>query len=84
MPVIGAKGEVYVVWAGPKGLVFKKSLDGGLSFGKDKVIGAMPGGWDIDICRAPASAPITLSLPKVKPPSSDFLKTNPFGPAQTT
>jgi len=49
VPVVGAKGEVYVVWAGPKGLVFKKSLDGGLSFGKDKVIGAMPGGWDINV-----------------------------------
>src|ERR1700716_2008601 len=27
---------------------------------------------------------ITLSLPKVRPPSSDFLKIRPSGPAQTT
>jgi hypothetical protein len=49
VPAVGAKGEVYIVWAGPQGLIFKKSLDGGLSFGKDKLIGAMPGGWDIEI-----------------------------------
>jgi hypothetical protein len=46
VPAVGPKGEVYVVWAGPLGLVFKKSLDGGLTFGKDKAIGLMPGGWD--------------------------------------
>ncbi|HEX8890277.1 MAG TPA: sialidase family protein [Pyrinomonadaceae bacterium] len=46
VPAIGPKGEVYVVWAGPLGLVFDKSLDGGLTFGKDKVIGQIPGGWD--------------------------------------
>src|ERR1043165_5126871 len=46
VPAVGPNGEVYVVWAGPLGLVFDKSLDGGLTFGKDKVIGNMPGGWD--------------------------------------
>ena len=46
VPAVGSKGEVYVVWAGPLGLVFDKSTDGGLTFGKDKVIGQMPGGWD--------------------------------------
>jgi hypothetical protein len=40
---------VYLVWAGPLGLIFKKSLDGGLTFGKDKVIGQMPGGWDFSV-----------------------------------
>ena len=37
------------MWAGPLGLVFDKSTDGGLTFGKDKVIGDMPGGWDFEI-----------------------------------
>jgi hypothetical protein len=46
VPAVGPKGEVYVVWAGSSGLVFDKSTDGGLTFGKDKVIGQMPGGWD--------------------------------------
>ncbi len=45
----GLKGEVYLVWAGPQGLYFDKSLDGGATFGKDKIIAALPGGWDIDI-----------------------------------
>jgi hypothetical protein len=46
VPAVGPKGEVYVVWAGSSGLVLDKSTDGGLTFGKDKVIGQMPGGWD--------------------------------------
>ena len=49
VPAVGPNGEVYIVWAGPLGLVFDKSMDGGLSFGKDKVIGDMPGGWDFEI-----------------------------------
>lgn len=49
VPAIGPKGEVYVVWAGPKGLVFDRSLDGGWTFGRDRVIAQNPGGWDIDI-----------------------------------
>jgi BNR/Asp-box repeat protein len=49
VPAVGPHGEVYVVWAGPLGLVFDKSLDGGLTFGKDKVIGEIPGGWDFSI-----------------------------------
>jgi hypothetical protein len=49
VPAVGPKGEVYVVWAGPLGLVFKKSLDGGLTFGNDKVSGQMPGGWDFSV-----------------------------------
>ena len=49
VPAVGPNGEVYVVWAGPLGLVFDKSTDGGLTFGKDKVIGDFPGGWDFSI-----------------------------------
>jgi hypothetical protein len=45
----GTKGETYVIWAGPKGLYFDKSLDGGWTFGDDKIIGEMPGGWDMEI-----------------------------------
>lgn len=45
----GVKGEVYLVWAGPKGLYFDKSLDGGVTFGKDKIISEMPGGWDFEM-----------------------------------
>src|SRR6266480_717542 len=49
VPAVGPKGEVYVVWAGPLGLVFKKSLDGGLTLSKDKVMGLIPGGWDYSV-----------------------------------
>jgi hypothetical protein len=46
VPSIGPDGEVYVAWAGPKGLYFDKSTDGGHTFGTDTLISAMPGGWD--------------------------------------
>ena len=49
VPAVGPNGEIYIVWAGPLGLVFDKSLDGGFSFGKDKVIGNIPGGWDFSV-----------------------------------
>lgn len=49
VPATGPHGEVYVVWAGAQGLVCDKSTDGGLTFGKDRVIGEMPGGWDFEM-----------------------------------
>jgi len=49
VPAVAPNGDVYVVWAGPLGLVFKKSTDGGQTFGKEKVISQMPGGWDFGV-----------------------------------
>jgi hypothetical protein len=49
VPSAGPDGEVYVAWAGPKGLYFDKSADGGLTFGRDTLISAMPGGWDLPV-----------------------------------
>jgi hypothetical protein len=49
VPAVGPKGEIYIVWAGPLGLVFKKSLDGGQNFTKERVISDMPGGWDFSV-----------------------------------
>lgn len=49
VPAVGTKGEVYVVWGGPKGLTFDKSFDGGLTFGIDKPVEQTPGGWDIAV-----------------------------------
>lgn len=46
MPAVGPKGELYVTWAGPKGIVFKKSTDGGWSFTPEKTITEVVGGWD--------------------------------------
>ena len=46
VPSIGLNGEVYLVWAGPKGLMFDKSTDGGYSWGTDRMIATLPGGWD--------------------------------------
>ena len=44
---VGSGGEVFVAWAGPEGIVFDKSTDGGATFGADSIITKTPGGWDI-------------------------------------
>ena len=47
-PAIGPNGEVYVAWAGPNGLAFNRSLDGGLTWLSEEIsIDPMPGGWDL-------------------------------------
>jgi hypothetical protein len=46
MPCIGLKGEVFVVWASPKGLAFQCSLDSGRNWLKEeKIIGPLKNGW---------------------------------------
>lgn len=50
VPAVGPNGEIYVSWAGPDGLVFDKSMDGGNTWlDTDIVITSIPGGWDYDI-----------------------------------
>lgn len=46
VPAVGPKGEVYVAWAGPLGIVCDRSDDGGFSFGTDVKVADQPGGWD--------------------------------------
>jgi hypothetical protein len=49
VPAVGPAGEVYLAWAGPKGVVIDKSTDGGWTFGKDVRVTDMPGGWDLPL-----------------------------------
>jgi hypothetical protein len=49
VPAAGPDGQVYLAWAGPLGIVFDKSTDGGITWGTDKVIADQPGGWDFDV-----------------------------------
>ncbi len=49
VPAVGPNGEICLAWAGPLGLVFDKSTDGGLTWGIDKVITSIPGGWDFNV-----------------------------------
>lgn len=49
VPAAGPNGEIYISWSGPRGLVFDKSSDGGKSFGKDRVLTELVGGWNMDI-----------------------------------
>jgi hypothetical protein len=49
MPAVGTKGEVNVVWAGPEGICFDRSDDGGVTFGQDVIITKNPEGWDIEV-----------------------------------
>ena len=66
VPAVGPKGEVYVVWAGPKGLSFVRSDNGGFTFGKEKVLTDTPGAWDFDVagimrCNGMPSVGVDLS-----------------------
>lgn len=50
VPAVGPNGEVYVSWAGPAGLVFDKSLDGGLTWkSNDILIDSMKAGWNYNV-----------------------------------
>ncbi len=50
VPAVGPNGEVYVAWAGPNGIVFNKSADGGNSWlPLEQVVTDVPGGWDFMI-----------------------------------
>ena len=45
---IGKNGEVYVAWAGYGKIYFDKSLDGGRTWGKDRLISTQDDGWALD------------------------------------
>ena len=49
VPTVGPNGEIYVSWAGPLGLMFDKSTDGGVTWGKDIFVSDIPGGWDFNV-----------------------------------
>lgn len=49
VPAVGPEGEVYVAWAGPQGIMFDKSTDGGVTFGSDIFVTSQPGGWDFNV-----------------------------------
>jgi hypothetical protein len=49
VPAVGPDGQVYVAWSGPAGIVFDRSTDGGMTWGRDIPVRDHPGGWDMDI-----------------------------------
>ena len=50
VPAIGPEGQIYVAWAGPEGILFDRSLDGGETWlDNDIFISDQPGGWDFDV-----------------------------------
>ncbi len=49
VPAVGPNGEIYVSWAGPLGLMFDKSTDGGETWGTDIFVSDIPGGWDFNV-----------------------------------
>ena len=63
VPAVGPNGEVYLSWAGPKGIMFDKSTNGGLAWGKDVFVDAQPGGWAMSVSGVPRcnGLPITAA-----------------------
>lgn len=50
VPAAGPNGEIYAAWAGPQGIVFDRSTDGGINWlANDIKVSDMPGGWDFAI-----------------------------------
>lgn len=50
VPAVGVHGEIYVAWAGPQGIIFDRSLDGGATWLEEDIsVTAIPGGWNFDI-----------------------------------
>ncbi len=50
VPAVGPDGEIYVAWAGPLGIMFDRSLDGGETWlDQDIFVSDQPGGWDYNI-----------------------------------
>jgi hypothetical protein len=49
VPAVGPNGEVYTAWSGPLGIMFDKSTDGGVTWGRDVFVSDQPGGWDFMI-----------------------------------
>ena len=50
VPALGPNGEIYVCWTGPRGIMFQKSTDGGLTWlAEERKLADHIGGWDIQI-----------------------------------
>ena len=46
VPAVGPHGEVYLSWGGPLGIMFSKSTDGGVTWGRNVFVDSLAGGWD--------------------------------------
>lgn len=50
VPVVGGRGQLYVTWTGPKGLMLQQSSDGGDTWlPVERCLLQQPGGWDFKI-----------------------------------
>ncbi|MEY3270133.1 MAG: hypothetical protein RIS89_229, partial [Bacteroidota bacterium] len=50
VPAVGPNGEIFVSWTGPRGIMFQKSTDGGLTWlSEERKLADHVGGWDIQI-----------------------------------
>ena len=63
VPAVGPNGEVYLSWAGPVGIMFDKSTDGGLTWGQDVFVNSQEGGWAMSVSGVPRcnGLPITAA-----------------------
>ncbi|MDI9340189.1 MAG: sialidase family protein [Sediminibacterium sp.] len=70
-PCVGDDGTLYVFWAGPKGLVFQRSADGGQTWmPQEKIIGPVKNGWDYKVDGVFRANGMPFSAADVSPTSS--------------
>lgn len=46
---VDSSGNIYAIWAGHNNIYFDKSLDGGRTWGEDKIIAEQVNGWDMNM-----------------------------------
>lgn len=49
LPIKMEDGSIYVSWSFDSKIYLDKSIDGGITWGEDKVIARQPGGWTFDV-----------------------------------
>ncbi|NND93424.1 MAG: exo-alpha-sialidase [Flavobacteriales bacterium] len=49
VPALGPQGEIFVSWAGPRGIVFSRSTDKGENWSDEVLVDSMPNGWNFHI-----------------------------------
>lgn len=71
VPAVGPLGQVYVSWSGPNGIVFKKSLDQGLTWSSNEIPVSTINRWDYNISGIDRSNGLPITACDISPSSNN-------------